>query len=608
MKGVRAAFADAQEEAVGALVIDDPPPDQPRMFEIAGKKVECQPGQWPGAPVDRMPPGSLVVPLGVDGQLSYFVDALGQILAFDGLDKKRLIKLFRLTPNGLYFYWPRWSAPTKTRPPQINGLEVDEAVACLEKAAGERGLFATIDRVRGRGAWTDDFGRLIWHSGDALWRMDGKKLTRSAPGEIDGMFYPRRPMTMTPWREPVDPADSPAQAHLNALLTWSWQRGALDAVILIGLFGCMMIGGALHWRPHGFITGDMKVGKTELQRLTKALIGSALHDCGNTSEAGVRQRLGLDTLPVACDEMEASEDNRRVMAIIELARLASSGARLFRGGADHKGIEFQARSSFLMSGIIPPPMKPQDRSRFVMLDLGRLTSVGEPPDVGDHDGRMILRALMDAWHDFPRAFGDWKNTLRGAGLDGRAQDTYGTVFAIAELLLGIETLEKHGLPIDDAAALGALIAQATAEERARQTENWRACLEHMLGKTIDAWKGGEKPTIGAVIEQVEHNADELQYAKPKLAAAGVGLVQEGDADLPHGKRKFLLAVPSSSSALAPLFFGTRWSDGGWYGSLKQGRDSGVIRPGDKVVKINRVAARCLLVDLVNYDKLMEGGA
>jgi hypothetical protein len=377
---------------------------------------------------------------------------------------------------------------------------------------------------------------------------------------------------------------------------------------VIGGIGAMLVGGALDWRPHLAATGDKGVGKSELMALFKGILDDALHDAGNTSAAGIYQRIRLDTLPVAVDEFEASEDNRRAIAVLELVRISSSGARMFRGGQDHQGVEFQARNTYLCTGINLPPMKPQDKSRFAVLNLGKLV-VGEkrPPVVQAEWGRMLLRSLMDTWHDFPRALGDWRATLRASGLDGRAQDTYGTLFAIAELLLGVEKLEALGLPIDDAGRLGAAIASATAHERAEQTDNWRGCLEHLLGKTIDAWKGGEKPTPGALFEQLEKGELQLTYARERMAAAGLGIIEEPPpANTPAGARHYVLAVPLASPALGEIFRGTKWSDGGWWGALRQGVATSVVRADTKVVKINRAAARCMLIDLTRYDAVMEG--
>jgi hypothetical protein len=259
-------------------------------------------------------------------------------------------------------------------------------------------------------------------------------------------------------------------------------------------------------------------------------------------------------------------------------------------------------------------MKPQDLSRFAILNTRKLSVRGAEPKAEKDWGRQILRQLMDAWPQFAALHADWRNLLAEAGLTGRGTDTYGTLFAMAQLMLGAEDMEDIGLDVTEPAALGAMIAEATAEERSLQGANWRDCLEHLLGAPIEAIKGGSRPTIGAVTDELEKpyaNASDFDVSsvREKIAMAGCGLVQEPDPDLPAGQSRWLLAVPPKGPLLAKMFSGTKWQQQVWFSALKQGPPD-VVRSGarGKVVKINRSAERCLLIDLKGYDKLMEGDA
>lgn len=607
-KIVKALFGEARAKLARAELPEDPAPNIPRRFD-GGDEIGA--GQWPGAPVDKLPPGCPVVPLGIDGTVAYFIDSKGQVVAVDRgeWNKKTLMQLFALQPNYLTWAWPRLSAKTFA----INGLEVDEACACLMKAAAARGLVAIADRVRGRGGWADKAGRFIWHSGDALWQVERGRLVASDPGEHDRVFYPTAANIVTPWPEPVPADESPAQRLLEDLKTWTWDRPRLDPILLLGWIGCAFLGGALPWRPTVFFTGDKGVGKSKLQSVIKAVLGEALHSAADTTAAGIYQRVKQDSLPVAVDELEAEADNRRVMAVVKLARLAASGAMMFRGGAEHKGVEFRACNAFAFSSINPPPLEPQDRSRIAILNLGRLDQkkIRGREIVIDADtcGRMILRGLMDAWPRFDDVLRDTERELYEAGLDTRHQNTYGTLVAVARLMLGDEGIEAAGLSVAD--NLGQVLAGATALERAEQSENWRACLEHLFSAQIEAWKGGEKPTIGSVLEDLEHDVSPEaglgtpeSEARRKLAAAGLGLKYRGEID---GCEGFGLAVPPKGQALAKIFAGSKWSGGVWMSALKQAPPDVVLRGAElgskAVVKINRSPERCVIVDLAAYDRL-----
>lgn len=597
IKGVRATFRDALREIEARSGPADPEPH----LERAGVK----PGQWPGAPMGRLPPNCPVVPLGKDGTISYLIDTLGQLTAVDAAtwSKKIIIDLFALSPNYPYWAWPRYNAKTLT----INGLEADEACACLVNAAARRGLFNPVDRVRGRGGWTDRAGRFIWHSGEHLWTVDGGRLLAAAPGEIDGVFYPRRPPIVTPWEEPVDTDDTPAHQLLADLGSWTLERTALDPVLVLGWLGCAFMGGALPWRPTLFVTGDRGVGKSTLQSVVKGILSDALHATADTTAAGIYQRINQDCLPVAVDELEADADNRKVIAVLKLARLAASGAMMFRGGQDHAGVEFRAMNCFLFGAINPPPLAPQDRSRMAIVNLGRLDkgkTGGSEPRVSEVTGRMLLRQLMQAWPRFRPALDGWRRVLWGAGLDARAQDTYGTLLAVAELLLGPEAMEEAGLPVTDELRIGQAIREATAAERAEQKDNWRGALEHLFGSAIDAWRGGERPMVGAVLEDLRSGELALKFARERLAAAGLGLRDKGQA-----APGYALAVPADHPQLAKLYAGTVWGAGVWAPALRQAPPEIVLRFSDSrgLIKIAGQVKRCLFVDLEAYERLCEEG-
>lgn len=602
---MRAHFKDALDELARASEPQDPAP----TMERGG----VMPGQWPGAPADRMPPDCPVVPLGIDGDLTYFVDASGQlrIVPDTAWSKKKLISLFGTQPNYIYWAWPRWSKDFT-----INGLEVDDAMQCLQKAAAMRGLFSPTDRVRGRGAWTTREGLLIWHAGDRLYTVDAGHLKCSPAGEVEGVFYPQRPPVTSPWQEPVRVDESPAQELLENLRSWNWERPEIDPLLVLGWIGSAFLGGALGWRPHLFAIGDKGVGKSTLQGVVKGLLDSALHACADTTPAGVYQRVKQDSLPVAIDELEAGADNRRGQAVLGLARLAASGAMMYRGGAEHEGVEFRLQNSFFFSSINPPPLEPQDRSRMAVVSLGKLKPGmmrKDPVIRADVTGRMILRSLMDGWKDWPMTLEFWRGAMRSVGLDSRAQDTYGTLLAMAHQMIGYDSMAKCGLPMTDEHGLGAWVAMRTANDRASNTDNWRDCLEHIFDSTIDAWKAGEKPTIGQVLEQWE--AGELSTKEANSRLHLVGLAARGEQyaggimrDDLHPER-MLLCVPMASVGLERLFAGKKWQQGVWSSALKQAPADVVIRNrgNGQNMKINRKTARVLFVDLAAYDRLVTAG-
>ncbi|MCA0423571.1 MAG: hypothetical protein LCH61_09645 [Proteobacteria bacterium] len=611
LTAIAAVWADAKAEVARRQAARDPLPGNGAPKAEGGWGYKA--GMWPGAPADALPPDCPVVPLGRDGETYWFLDSMQQLNGVhrDKWGKKLLLDLFNARPNYLQHHWPRWAAAKKGGGAELtmNGVEVDNAVNCLMHACADIGSIEIDTRVRGRGAWRTDRGELVWHAGDALYSATRGVLKSSGPCAIDRIVYPGAAPILTPWAEPA--GQDEAVNLLRLFQKWNFERPKLDPLIILGGIGCCFLGGALDWRPYLFFTGGAGVGKSTLQAALRAVLHDALIKGSNVTEASLRQFGRRDSLPIAIDEFEASEDNRKVAAVIDLARIAASGDDILRGGADHHGARFTMRSTFMFSAINPPPMGAADKSRMAMINLEPLnrTAGGQTPVIdGDTTGRIILRLLMDRWPDLNRTLANWRDALRSAGFSDRAQMTYGTLMAVAELLVGPEVMEAEGLPVTEPDRLGAALSAYTETERSDQADNWVNCLHKMFAATIDAWKDGQKPTVGNVFEQMRLTSggfDEVM-ANARLQLVGLKVVR---AFAPDGTEVSALAVPTSPNlGPAKILQGTEYRDGVWNSALKQAPRSVVRRDlvTDKgqplsVVKINNAATRAQFIDLAAWD-------
>src|SRR5690606_4474591 len=133
-----------------------------------------------------------------------------------------------------------------------------------------------------------------------------------------------------------------------------------------------MLAGAMPWRPTVFITGDKSTGKSTFQEVLQDVLDEMLVHAADTTAAGIYHHVGMDAVPVAIDELESEADTRKQKNIINLARVASSGALMLRGSSGGVGLSFQARSAFIFSSINRPPLEPQDLSRLCLLMLHKL--------------------------------------------------------------------------------------------------------------------------------------------------------------------------------------------------------------------------------------------
>lgn len=574
------------------------------------------PGEWRSKGYLGLPPDCPVQVLGMDGDILFVVDALGQLAAVppSGFGINMLQRLFAGRDLYLYWAWPRIG-----KGGIVTGFDMNSARADLYAAAQRKGLWKAVEKVRGLGAWLGKAqagaaAPLILHCGEYLYR-DGKMMK---PGEIDGHFYPRRPAMFLPWLAEMSHADNPASALLAFLKTWNWRRPIIDPILFLGWIGAGFLGGALPWRPSMFLVGDKAVGKSSLQSMVKAVFGDAIVSTPDTTPAGIYQRIGNDALPIAVDELEAEANNQRAGAVIKLARLAASGGLMLRGGQDHTGVEFQARSTFLFSAINPPPLQPQDLSRLAILTLGKLDTSQPMPVLHDPEtiGARLLRQLADGWAGFPALYEAYRAALRAGGHDSRGQDTYGIFLTCAHMLLGDEGMDAAGFNVEDFSEWSTLLAAADMPERENARENWRACLEHLLSVRIDAWRNGARNSIGGVIEDLI-NERQPQFASDKppdearklLAQVGLGLVGPRHNAAPG---QWLLAIPTAGQGIGTLFRETPWGGvggiGSWTDALRQGPAEIVLY--DKAynaVKIDGFSKRCTLIALQRFIELTEQG-
>ncbi|MDW5313738.1 hypothetical protein [Rhizobium sp. PL01] len=622
VKGGRALFLDAMQVVNEATAFSDPNPNLLRDG--------IKPGTWDGAPHDAMPPKCPVTVLGMKGETVYVISAIGEMQAVDRWDLATLVKLFAPFVNYLYWAWPAWSKAKGEPgsegyvPPKVERIQRDQAVTALIAEAGRKGLFDPQQNVRGRGGWKAQ-DKFIWHSGRYLFSVNttaDKKTNRAIawdlqatrPAEFDGYFYSQASDIIEPWHSPIGVNDSPAHALLQDLMKWNWERPYIDPIFLLGWIGSAILSGALDVRPILFTTGGAGVGKSTLHGIIQALFGSALYTTANTTAAGIYQNIKQDSRPVAVDEFERKANSNKEQPIVELARQSYSGAKGYRGGANGDGTEFELRSSFMFSAIMPPVLGVQDRTRMIILNLKALdkSRTTERPIIPDVAGRMILRQLMDGFHDFYyHTLPKWRQILSDPRLsfDARAIDTYGTVLACAEMLVGETGMIDAGMRADtsvrDRAALDIdhlieTLEHATAAERADQVPKWQEVIQKVMSSHLDIYRGGEKPAVGDMIDEVEQKGLSLLQARQKLSVLGLGLRDIGKPGV-----GYCLAIPKNDDgALNKLFAETDFHRGGWTHALKQAPETIVLQNLDRRftnVDINRQTRDCILVDLAGYD-------
>ena len=574
-----------------------------------------------------LPPHMPVRPLGKKKSHLYFIDPNDEFVELSASKLSQQGEIDNLFGPAIGYLWSFYGKMSSNGELRIKYEDVRRHLtgACGRLVA-RTGLFDPMRKVRGRGAWRTDTGVLVLHLGSRLW-IGG---TETPLGEVEGHVYARDVDLPAPAAsdamsielanlfyeagllEGDDRSKAPGRWMLKAMRTWNWKRPEFDPRLVLGYVVCVYLGAALKWRPAIYPIGDKASGKSSLLALIKSVLGDRLMDLADPSGPGIYQSLGLAAIGVWADEFEQegeSAADARAASVMRLARYASDGKNVVRGGAEGVPTNYQARGTFGFTGINPPPMKPAELSRIAMPMLSKLTDASaKAPELsaamGEEMGRHLLRRVVDRWHEWPDVLTAWRGVLLSHGHDSRAADTFGTLLAAAHLVL------DDGVPLSaQIDPLAKHLPRASMSETQDDRANWEKCIDRLLQAQPDAWRQYKYRSVGEFLTAVlddrpKDEADEVtpMAARDRLSTAGMGLCTPTGGPL---QGKLCLAVPSNHVEVAKLFERSLWAmgvgavQGGWATALKFAPDDVVDH------RKQRVDGRSVQCSLLALDKVID---
>jgi putative DNA primase/helicase len=420
------------------------------------------------------------------------------------------------------------------------------------------------DIIRGRGAWWDT-SRPVLHLGDRI-IVEGKTYSTVKPFDSRYLYQRMSPLKGPGTAKPLTDTEALQICELAERFHWDVPASGL---LLAGWVTLAPICGALQWRPHVWLTAAAGSGKSAiLDRYVAPLLADmGLIVAGNTTEAGLRQTLRSDALPVVFDEAESNEksDQVRMQNILSLARVASSEshATLLKGSPGGDVTRFNIRSMFLMSSIATALKQGADRSRFAQLTLRSPTDLPKADRIAhwealdrdldryitsDTSLRLIARtvALIPVIRKSVRVF----SRVAAERFDSqRLGDQYGTLLAGAWSLMSSEP------PTDQQAR--DLIDQNNWEPYSQATEvpDELRCIHRILQHQVRV-ETDEKTytrTLGELVEiAVQHRMDRDVTVRQSAEVLGR-----------HGLKVMIeqkqLLVSNTAEALATILKDTAWS-------------------------------------------------
>jgi hypothetical protein len=380
---------------------------------------------------------------------------------------------------------------------------------------------------------------------------------------------------------------------LDGLRLWHYED-PLSADIILGFLGSALLGGVPSWRVHLLLVAMGGSGKTWLMNFLDAALGGMGAYANDSTEAGLRQALTGETRVLLIDEAEGDEGSQgKVEGVIRLLRLMSSGAgaNVMRGSAGGRAQSFQVTGCAAMGAIVPPVLKPQDRSRICVINLQRPPSGKKNAKAAERvmAATKLARELapglrmraIAGWPRFKDTFDLYRAGLVARGLSSRNADTLATVLAGRDLLLQDQVPDADSIEQD----LELFAPFMNSADEAEDEGEGQQCLTHLLSSAFDRWHQGERATVAELI--IERRNDHLARIGVKLQK-----VDEGGG----------MFATRQHVGLARLFDGSKWSDGRWVTALRYLDGS---QAHDRKMRFGGVPVRAIFLAQHHLPKLEE---
>lgn len=349
-------------------------------------------------------------------------------------------------------------------------------------------------------------------------------------------------------------ASGKALVDVCQLINW---RDTKSGLFLAGWLALARIGGALDIRPHIWITGGAFSGKSTILRdLIPKVLGTSeeyFNVQGSTTEAGIRQHVQSNAIPIVFDEAEQEgiESSARVSRIVELARSAWDNTDSFiaKGSANGIGQWYRPYFSIVFASIRVRLDKDADRSRISVLEIDikknnpkSYKAFKEALARIDDDYAVSLLTRSVSLVEVIRQ----SHKVLKRILETKISSRYGD--QVGSLLAGFWSLE-HELPITEGEAIGLIseIDLVDDKQDAALTDE-QECLNHLL-----TWKFRLQRSDGGWLETT---IQELLNPEDGVSDLGMkalrtyGIVISDDA----------INVADNHSELEKIYHQTRWSN------------------------------------------------
>jgi hypothetical protein len=428
------------------------------------------------------------------------------------------------------------------------GTNWDSAISSVCEQAHDLGQVFTPDRIRGRGVWLDN-NRVVWHLGNRL-EVEGQPVALTQLQETSWTYASLPALDISPDEKPL--TDEEGAAVLDLIHSQMQWTNPGDGLLIAGNIVLGNVCGALDLRPGLQLTGPSQAGKSTAERsIIRPLQGGLGVRPSGATEAGIRQRMQSDALPVVIDESEG-EAARQREGHLKLLRLSFDGQEQIRGTAGGQALTYTMRSSITLIGINAAVPNLADRNRLVVVRPRKM-----PPEqwanfmrqrdalITVKTGQRLIRRSVTNLKALLANISTFQAVVASTGLADRSAEVYGSLLAGAHHMASTAVLQpQQALAWLDSVGWSGL-DEETKDAIASDAEG-RACLDHLLGHPVH-WKESETGSVDVrellTMVRCSANSDDAKKALGRL-----GL-------------KFDIALGLVVSNGTRIFNGTKWANG-----------------------------------------------
>lgn len=457
----------------------------------------------PAVQAAQRTPGGPFVHLGYDDSRHYFLPYGSRVVLAHRRGSFTRTRLLELAPLS----WWEMEYPKK------GGYDVDVAIDTIIRDSERAGIYQS-SRIRGTGVWMHN-GSMVVNNGDHVTDMNGNQIN-----PVGGFHYVKSEKRMGDFSGPM--ATTENGYDLIKLFLAQGFETEIEGLQLLGWSLIAPFGGILKWRPHVWLTGPSKAGKSHvLENFVEPLLRPFYHrGTGKTSSPGIYRAIKNTACPIILDEMEPGrnankETIQKIEEKLELARNASSDfSSVFTlTSMSGSGLteEFCVRSAFLFASILPYMTGEAIESRILVsrlknmsLVIGKIKKTAEIMKTGILDDPMIFQR---------RIFRNIETVLRNIEItrrlflrhtgDQRKSDNLAPIFsALASLV------DDGNIPEEKIENLvEAFVTQLSVEKTHTETDEDK--LMSLIFGHIVQLQYGEKKTIAELIELVVGDDESL---------------------------------------------------------------------------------------------------